>query len=82
MENKINDLLKIKSEELNIEIVKQEIARNKDLHVLAFRKFDSSYIVWTSYYTGEEKTSYVGFYNGSYDLTRDVAEDVYAGRFN
>lgn len=77
----IDELLKRKSKELNIDIIRNELSRNGDLHVLALRDSDKSYVVWTSYNTGEDKTSYVDFYNGKYDLTIDQAQIEYDRRF-
>lgn len=69
MKDKIGRLLFQKEKELNLVVVGQEFDDRKNLHVLCNRRFDNSYVVWTAYNTGEEKTSFENFYNGKYDMT-------------
>ena len=68
-EEKIKSLLAKKEKELNVHVVSTEFDEDKNLHILCHRMTDDSFIVWSSYYTGEEKTSFVNFHNGSYDMT-------------
>lgn len=69
-EKNVDSLFERKKRELGVQIVGYEFSENKDLHVLAKRESDGTYVGWTSYYTGEDKTSYVDFYNGAYDMNK------------
>lgn len=76
LNEKLDKLIKRKEKELNLYIVDVVIGPNKYAHILAKRESDNSFVVWTSPYTGEYKTSYVDFYSGMYDmpLTHAVEE--------
>lgn len=73
---KIKSLLAEKEKELNVHVVSTEFDEDKNLHILCHRITDDSFIVWSSYYTGEEKTSFVNFYNGAYDMTLEQGLEV------
>lgn len=60
---KIKELIKRKEKELKVYEIQKAFDSQNNLHVLCKRESDSSYVVWTAYYTGEEKTSYKDFYN-------------------
>lgn len=66
---KIENLINTNQEKLNVHVVATKMDEGKNLHILCKREFDDSYVTWTSYYTGEEKNSFVGFYDGHYDMT-------------
>lgn len=66
MQKKVTELIERKKEELNLEVVKHQYSSNGDIHVHCKRSFDDKHVVWTSYWTGEIRTSYNDFYNGTY----------------
>lgn len=73
-------LLDRKSKELNVDVISYNFKAEGDAIVLAYRPIDTSYIVWTTYCTGEAKTSFVDFYNGKYDMTKENATQEYERR--
>lgn len=68
LSKKLDALLKHKEEQLNITVIDVAYDSNNHAHVLAKRKSDDSFVVWTSTNTGESKTTYIDFYNGKYDM--------------
>src|SRR5690554_3132247 len=80
MKNKIEGLIKEKESKLNAYVVERSLDSERNLHVLCKMETDGSYTVWTSYYTGEEKTSYVDFYNGSHGLSLKQAIEEFHQR--
>lgn len=72
LEDKRKSLIVNKQEELNFRVVDKVLDDNNDLHILCQRYSDNSYVVWTSYYTGDVETSYENFYSGEYDM--DIEE--------
>lgn len=82
LEVKLKELIESKEVELNITVIKIVRDGDKNAVILAKRHFDDTHIVWSSYYTGEERTSYVNFYSGSYDLTLTRALDETQRRVN
>lgn len=65
---KLDALIKRKEEQLDIMVIDVAYDSDNNAHILAKRKSDNSFIVWTSINTGEMETTYVDFYNGSYDM--------------
>lgn len=61
-------LIKDKEKELNVAVVDVKFDNEMNLHVLANRLTDDSYVAWNSYFVEEMEKSYVNFYNGKYDI--------------
>lgn len=61
------DLLIKKQNELNVTALEYEDTESES-HIICHRESDDTFIVWTSYYTNEAKTSYQNFFNGKYDI--------------
>lgn len=80
MKNKIERLIKEKESKLNVYVLEKSLDSKRNLHVLCKVEADGSYTIWTSFYTGEEKTSYVDFYNGKHDLTLKQAIEEFCKR--
>lgn len=80
--DKLKALIKAKEKELKVNAVEiMKDARN-NVHILAKRDIDNSFIVWTTYNTGEPETSYQGFSNGKYDMTLPSAVNELLRRAN
>lgn|SRR5699024_6468972 len=75
LKEKIEKLIKEKEETLKVQTIEKVIDNQGDLHVLCKKEYDGSYAVWSAYYTGEEKTSFENFYNGSYSKYLKFAVD-------
>src|SRR5699024_6168701 len=71
IEDKKIKLIVDKEIELNLKVVEESLDEKNNLHILCQRYSDNSHVVWTSYHTGEVETSYVDFYNGKYDMSRE-----------
>ena len=69
MYKKLDTLIEERGKTLGFQMIEIVKDRYRNVHVLGKRKSDGLYAVWTSYYTGEDRTSYVGFYNGMYDIS-------------
>lgn len=75
---KLNELNNQKREELQINIVAVYYKEKHKAYILAQRKSDMRYVVWTAYYTGEDITrhsernfliQHSEYYNGAYDMS-------------
>jgi len=76
LNEKLNELLESKETELNVVIVDVTVADNGDAHVIAKKNFDGSFVVWSSYSTGEVETSHENLYSGFYcDKLVDAIEE-------
>lgn len=73
-DNKRETLIRRKEKDLNIYIIEILHDEKGNVHILAKKEANGEYAIWTSYFTGELKTSYVDFYDGIY--TYDVKEAV------
>ncbi|WP_078598625.1 hypothetical protein [Evansella clarkii] len=73
---KLNNLVQSREKVLGVRTLEIVKDRHGNTHILAERIRDKSLIVWTSYFTGEEKTSYEGYHHGEYDLSLTDAIDL------
>lgn len=66
LEQKLKDLIQKEEKRLNVSVIGVEKGKNNNAYILARKKSNGEYCVWTSFYTGEIETSYEGFYSGEY----------------
>lgn len=71
---KLNQLIKENEQKLGLTTLETFEDEDGTAHILAQRTSDKSYIVWSSYYTGEESTTYASFHNGKYDM--DIEQGI------
>lgn len=66
--SKIDSLFKEREDSLGIRVVEKQFDERKHLHVLCKNMHNDSFIVWSSFYIGNDPRTYDAFYNGKYDL--------------
>lgn len=73
---KIRNLINRKQKELNVYVLDYGEDEKRNVHFLAKRESDGSYVVWTSYRDG----NYADFYNGFYETNVKSAVDEFVRR--